>query len=426
MFTDFIAAVQIASVTSAITNVGYAIQSMTFREIIDIGVVAGAIYIVLLFVKQTKSYFVVSVSLILLFLSLISENLNLSLTRSILQPLSTITFIVIAIVFQREIRRFFKWIFMGQKDLFSSTKQISKGSAGEISDALLEMAKQKIGGILIFTGKQEIDDLIEGGQRLGGDITKEIILSIFDTNSAGHDGAIIIENDSIKQFGVHLPLARDYSNYRKAGTRHRASAGITEDTDSIALTVSEERGVITMFREGKIELIVTPGNTKDEEKLNEILKTLTGETDPKSRSFWNYFFAHNLKTKLAAILAAFVLWLALFVQTGIIRKEYTVPLSFQLLPSSIEVDNQSSKRLINITLEGKSRDINTLDASKLEVRIDAKDFTPGIKRIEILPSMVTVPSYILVSDIDPENLSITFKEKASASSGINSPAPEND
>ncbi len=407
MYQDLISSFQLASVASSFSNIGIAFQNITFREVIDIALVALAIYIVLLFVKQTRSYFVAGVSLVLMAVSFLSQNLNLSLTRSILQPLSTLTFIIIAIVFQREIRKFFKWIVTGQRDLFSSAKQISKGTSGEIADALLYMAEKRIGGIIVFPGKQELDDLIEGGQRLGGEVTKEIILSIFDTNSSGHDGAIVIEHDAIKLFGVHLPLAREYTGYRKAGTRHRASAGVTEDTDAIAIAVSEERGTITAYEQGK-------GTVMKEDALRELLKKLTGEEEKAHTSFWHYFFLSNLGTKALALSVASILWIFLFVQTGVIKKEYTVPLSFQLLPSGLEIESKTSTRQVNVVLQGKSRDISLIDATKLEIRVDAKDFASGTKAIEIKKEMLNVPSYITVSEIEPESIDIIIKNMQSA------------
>lgn len=395
------------SVPQSVSAALYALENITMREVADIAVVSIALYVVLLFIKQTKSYFLIGVSLLLALVSIVSQNLDLALTRTILQPLSTLTFIIIAIVFQREIRRFFKWIVTGQSHIFSfsSKKQISKGASGELAEALLYMSAKKIGGIVVFTGKQDIDDIVEGGQRLGGEITKEIILSIFDTSSAGHDGAIIIETDSIKQFGVHLPLAREYSDYRKVGTRHRASAGITEDTDAIALTVSEERGTISIFREGAAEII------KDEEELRDLLKTLTGEIEDEKTNFWKYFFLGNIGAKAVAVGVTMLVWLLLFVQSGITRKEYTVPVSFQLIPANLELDSKSGVKEITLTLEGKTRDIALVDGSKLEAKIDAKDFTAGFKRIEVSRSMVNVPSFVEVLTIDPKSISVNVIEK---------------
>lgn len=397
----------VSSVPQSFSGALYALQNITVREITDIGVVSILLYVVILFVKQTKSYFLIGVSILLVLVSIFSQDLDLSLTRTILQPLSTLTFIIIAIVFQREIRRFFKWIVTGQSHIFSfsSTKQISKGASGELAEALLHMSSKKIGGIVVFTGKQDLDDIVEGGQRLGGEITKEIILSIFDTSSPGHDGAIIIDNDNIKQFGVHLPLAREYSEYRKAGTRHRASAGITEDTDAIALTVSEERGTISIFREGKAEVI------KDEEELRDLLKTLTGEIEDEKTNFWKYFFLDNIGAKVIAVAITILVWLLVFVQSGITRKEFTVPVSYQFIPSHLEIDTRSGVKQIQITIEGKTRDVNLVDGTKLEAKVDVKDFNEGSRKVEVTKEMINVPSFVNILTVDPKNITVNLTEK---------------
>ncbi len=382
-----------------------ALQHITPTEIFDIMLVALALYIVALFIKQTRSYLLAGVVVVLIGIHLLSQNLNLTLTRSIVQPAYTFVFIIIAIVFQRDLRRFFKWIVIGRLDVFTNAKQISKGASAEIAEALLYMAEKKIGAIVVFPGRQDIDDMLEGGQPLGGDITKEILLSIFDSSSPGHDGAVVIDGNSIRQFGVHLPLAREYDGYRKAGTRHRAAAGITEDTDTIAFVVSEERGVISMFTEGKMRVL------SDEKELRSALKDLTGESEVKHTSFWHYFLINNIGTKLFAIIFSLTLWIFFFAQTGVIKKEYNIPLSFQLLPPTLEIDANSGKKLVQVIVEGKSSDINNLSADKIEVRVDAKDFGTGTQNIVLTPSMINLPSFIQVSDINPDAVRIIVKEK---------------
>lgn len=381
-------------------------SSISGREILDIFLVSLAIYIILLFVKQTRSYFVLTVSLALIALNFFSQNLNLTLTRSILQPLSTLTFIIIAIVFQREIRRFFRWITTGKQHMFDRTHTISRGVSAEIAEALLYMAKKKIGAIIVFPGKQEIDDIIEGGNMLNGMITKEALLSIFDTGSPGHDGAVIIENDLIKLFGTHLPLARNYNyDIKKAGTRHRAATGVTEDTDSIAFVVSEERGVISIAKGGTLEQI------KDEASLRETLRKLTGEAENVSQGFWHYFILRNASTKLTAISITLILWTSLIMQTGIIKKEYSVPLSFQLLPDQYEIDAKAGKSQITVILQGRSSDISKFDATKLEAKVDARNFATGTIPIQITQNMITVPSYLSIVDVEPASVKVLIKEK---------------
>ena len=385
-------------------NIPVVFSSISGREVLDIAIVALAFYIILLFVKQTRSYFVLSVSLILIGLNIFSQDLNLTLTRSIFQPLSALTFVIIAIIFQREIRRFFRWIITGRQHFFGMDQVINKESSNELAEALLYMAQNKIGAIVVFPKRDELDDLLEGGQKLNGIITKEAILSLFDPGSPGHDGAIIIEHNQIKLFGAHLPLARNY-NFRKAGTRHRAATGITEDTDAITLVVSEERGVISVAREGNLERI------KDENELRKILQELTGENNRvENKNFWHYFFIRNASTKIISVTLAVALWTMMILQTGISKREFVVPLSFQLLPAQYELESRAVRNQVNVVLQGRTRDISTFDGTKLEVRIDARNFSPGTKNLVITKEMINTPSFLSIADIDPEEIEIIVKE----------------
>ncbi len=386
------------------------ISTVSLREILDITFVALIIYFILLFVKQTKSYFIVNIALTLFGINLIAKYLNLGLTRDIFAPISTIVIIILVVVFQRELRRFLRWVVYGKQLAFSNSLTLTKTTADEVADAISYMAKNKIGGIFVFSGEISLDDLLEGGQALEGKISKELILSIFDDNSPGHDGAIIIDNNKVKMFGVHLPLARDYTNYRKAGTRHRAATGITEDTDAIALVISEERGEVSIARNGTMTVL-----SNEKEILDKLKEIIMQDADNSPKHFWGYFFKKNFRTKLAAISIAFVLWFGLAVQTGIVKKEFEIPLSFQLLPASYEIDSQAGKTLVKVTLEGRSTDINTFDATKLEVKVDAKEFRPGVQTININEKMIDVPPYLNTIQFSPKVIYVPVKEKSGIS-----------
>lgn len=403
-----------AAVISAINqnflaNIYFALSNISVWEIFDIVIVAVAIYIVILFVKQTKSYFVLIVSIALLLLAFISQNLNLSLTRAIVQPISTLTFIIIAIVLQKEIRHFFRWVVVGRKHIFNpftvfNKNKTNKSSITEIADALSFMAEKRIGALIVFSQQQDLEDLLSGGQTLNGSITKEILLSIFDPSSPGHDGAVVIENNSIKQFGVHLPLARDYRHYRRSGTRHRAAAGISEDTDAVTFVVSEERGIISVFRGGEYKELTST------DQLIEELAKLIKEEDKNNNNFWTYFFARNFKSKMGSLVLACMFWLVLLVQTGIVKQELVIPLSFQLLPSNYEITKGGTEK-ITVTIQGKNNDLNSFDTTKIQTKIDTKGLTPGQHEIAILPSMITVPSFITIKDIEPNKINITVLDK---------------
>ncbi len=400
---QFISSLQLAG----LSNLPFVLSNITAWELFDIIIVSIGIYIIILFVKQTKSYFVLFVSIGLLVLAFVAQNLSLSLTRALVQPISTLTFVIIAIVLQREIRQFFRWVMVGKNYLFSSVRnQVHKTTFTEVADALTFMSEKHIGAIIVFTMRQDIEDLFSGGQPLDGRISKEVLLSIFDSSSPGHDGAVIIENNMIKSFGVHLPLAQSYTHFRKAGTRHRAAAGISEGTDAVAFVVSEERGTISVFKNG------TYTKLESTEALLKELALLSGDGTHTTTNFWDYFAKQNAAAKLIAISLSCIMWLVLFVQTGVVSKEVETPLSFQLLSPQYEIATDTKATQVTVTVQGKSNDIATLDVTKIKSNVDAKGLAPGTHTITLTPKNVSVPSFISVTDIEPDTVTVTVREKA--------------
>ena len=271
-----------------------------FKDIIDILVSAFFIYVIVLFLQQTKSRFVITSFVFVIFASFISMYLGLELTKYLLQPLLTLLVVIFVIVFQNDIRRFFHWI--------SSPKRLVKTNVSnekiseQILSAVVEMAKRKIGAIIVFPGKSPIDDVVEGGFALDGKVSTQVILSIFDTNTPGHDGAILIENNRIKKFGLHLPLAENFKNYSNMGTRHRAGLGVTEQTDALAIIISEERMEVSIAKNGEIKKM------DNIEKLLPIIKKYTHEDEKEiDGSLWDYIIVRNFNSKLIALCASVLL-----------------------------------------------------------------------------------------------------------------------
>ena len=274
--------------------------SIHLKDTLDILLSTFFIYIVILFLRQTKSRFIITSFVFIIFANFISIFFGLELTKNLLQPLITILVVVFVIVYQNDIRRFFYWISSPKNLLKTNTKK--ERISEHIINAVAEMANRKMGGLIVFSGNSSIDNVVEGGFILNGKVSTQIILSIFDTDTPGHDGAILIEDSLVKKFGIHLPLAENFKNYSRMGTRHRAGMGITEQTDALAIIVSEERGEISMAKAGDLKKI------DDLEKLLAIVKVYTHEGDQKEeKGLWNYIIVKNFNIKLVALAAAIIL-----------------------------------------------------------------------------------------------------------------------
>jgi diadenylate cyclase len=156
--------------------------------------------------------------------------------------------IVMAVVFQPELRRLFTRLggFFPNQDLSSNANIV-----GHLIDAIAYMASRRIGALIVVERSDRLDDYVNSSP-LDCEITTKSVTTIFWKDSPLHDGALIIRNGRIAAAGVILPLTNNIEYKHLSGTRHRAGIGISEDTDALVLVVSEESGQISMADRGKI------------------------------------------------------------------------------------------------------------------------------------------------------------------------------
>ncbi len=280
---------------------------LQFKDIIDILLVALLIYFILVFIKQSKSFVIAYGTAIYLLIIYFARTLSLTLTREIFQILSTVFLLVFVVIFQRELRRFFDWIFISTRRLAHSRQRtISNEVSFSLIKAAQEMAAKKIGALIVLPGELPLEGIVEGGFALDGRVSLPLILSIFDPTSPGHDGAMIIDNNRVKKFGVHLPLADNFSGFERTGTRHRAAVGLTQRTDALVIIVSEERGEISVASRGELQKI------NDWHLLEEqISKFISVAQEPEFSHFWRVFLTRNWRLKALAIILALILRIVL-------------------------------------------------------------------------------------------------------------------
>lgn len=376
------------------------LSSILLKDIFDIFIITICVYFILFFIKQTRSFFIFGAFISLFGLNFIAQEFGLSLTRQLFEPLLTLFIAIFVIVFQQEIRKFFKWISSGRLTSFSKSLALPANNIQTVVKAVFNMAEQRVGSIIVFPGEFPLDDLLEGGFPLNGKITAALIQSIFDSSSPGHDGAVLIEGSEIKMFGLHLPLAREFSDYRRVGTRHRAAAGITEGTDAMAIVVSEERGEVSVSSKGVLKKVKTP------EDLANIIAGFTGENqksvDNKKNIFQNMFIK-NISIKTLSVLFALGFWYFSSYQTGVVKVEYSVPIEYRFINTNLTIKN-SVPDSINVTVTGSNRDTANLKLENIKVVVDGSKFVEGENVTTIQESNVQKPSYINLSGFTPKTV----------------------
>lgn len=218
-------------------------------HIVDILAVAYIFYRLLLLFKGTRATRILIGIAILGAVTIISRAINLPTLSWLLERFWLPGIIIVAIVFQPELRSLF--IQLGTAKL-PRRLDAEKGYVKELLDAISEMSSKKIGGIFVFEREVGLREFIESGTILNADITKELILCIFNPKSVLHDGAVIIQDGRIVCAGATLPLSEN-PIYKSYGTRHKSAVGISENSDAGVIVVSEETGNISIAKDGHLE-----------------------------------------------------------------------------------------------------------------------------------------------------------------------------
>lgn len=248
-----------------------------FLNFVDVFTTAVFIYAGLALLRKTKSIFIFRGIGILVMVYIAAFFLNLRLTTSLFNGFFSFFVIILVVLFQKELRRFFENFSVSFFNPFAEEDiPIHRESVEMIVNSVQYLAKKKIGALIVLVGRQQVERFFEGGYPLNGKVSEPLLLSIFDTKTPGHDGAVIIDNGLVTKFGTHLPLSEDFKKFGNLGTRHTAGLGLSERTDALIIIVSEERGSITVARNSNLKVV-------DLEKLKYEIKIFLDELSPMDK-----------------------------------------------------------------------------------------------------------------------------------------------
>lgn len=236
---------------------------------IDLTIVIFLVYKLIKMTKKSRVWQLIKGIALLIAATLISGWIHLDILHYILTSIMTYGVIVMIVIFQPELRRGLEQLgtnkftkFFGiDKDIITKSKE----DIYKIVIAAEELASHKTGGLIVLERDIKIGDIAETGIEMNSEISPQLLVNIFVPNTPLHDGAVIISNNKIVAAACILPLANDKEIAKALGTRHRAAIGISKETDSIAIVISEETGKISVAKDGTLIVDV------DEETLKKIL-----------------------------------------------------------------------------------------------------------------------------------------------------------
>ena len=255
---------------------------ITVSNFIEIALIAYIVYGVLLWIQNTKAWVLLKGIGIILAFTLIAVAFRFDAILWLLSKVATIAVTAMVIIFQPEIRNALEQL--GRRDIFKyfllqsrSKFEFTGDIISELVEASEELSKNKTGALMVIEGTQSLKNIEDTGIMINGKLSKELLINIFEPNTPLHDGAVVIEADTIKAATCYLPLSSNMSISKALGTRHRAALGISEVTDALTIVVSEETGGISIAKSGELKRI------KDGKELRAILAELNTTTVSKQR-----------------------------------------------------------------------------------------------------------------------------------------------
>lgn len=227
------------------------VGDFTLVDAAEILLVAILIYQLFLIIRGTRAVPIAIGILVLLFAYIMAQIFKLRTIHYILDYLFANIVIIVVILFQREIRK--GLASMGRGRLFRwFAHQPVEETFAEIVVAATTLAAENTGALIVIEREIGLRDYVERGVKLDAAFSYELLVSIFNPRSPLHDGAVVVQGRRIAAARVFLPLTQRVKSDRRLGSRHRAALGITEETDAVAVVVSEERGVVSVASDGKI------------------------------------------------------------------------------------------------------------------------------------------------------------------------------
>lgn len=379
-------------------------NSIRIADAIDILVVASFLYALGVWFKNARSRFVLVGFASLVGLYFLARVLQMYLTLMLFQAGVTVALVAIVVIFQEDLRRAFERI--GSRGLLSRRRPVHR--AHPVIDLVVEsaagLAKQRVGALLVLAGRDPLERHLTGGYPLDGEISPPLLYSIFDTSSAGHDGAVIIEHQRVRRFGVHLPLSTTAKDTPQMGTRHTAAMGLSERCDALVVVVSEERGVISLARNGVLTTVRSASELKAH--LSEFMK----EVEPVKRRPWRGSLMLNLGWKLAAMLLAMGAWiLVVGLQHEEVARTFTVPIAYRDVPNGWIVEEPKPLEA-KVTMSGSDRAFRTFDPAQLMISVDISGIRPGAQRLSITDADLDRPRDLTLHRIEPRFITLVAHE----------------
>ena len=374
-------------------------------DLVDIAVVALLLWGLVVWTRRARMA-LLGLAFLGVFYHLIAQQFKLQLTTWILQGFFAALVVVVVVVFQDDLRRLFEQI--ARLSLRRKAPRPDPSSLGTLTRGLYQLAAKRRGALIVLPSREPIErHFLQHGVPLDAEISEELLDSLFDPGSAGHDGALVMQNNRVKEFGVHLPLSENRDELKGGGTRHAAALGLAERSDALCLVVSEERGTIGIAARGQLEIMGDPDAGKLADRIRSYLQN-TGTQVNVRRVEWRRW-GRRLVEGLLSFALALGAWLAFVPGATLEEAVLQVSVAVENMPEGYALKDVKPPE-VEIAVVGPRRDMFLASNADFQIVIDANLVRLGRRTFEVSAQSVRHATGLKIISIKPDKVKLTVQK----------------
>lgn len=375
--------------------------ALSWRTLLDIVLISTGLFFLQRTLMRLGTWKIMAGIFLALIVFIGANLLDLRGIEWIYNNVSHVALIGLIVIFQPELRKVLeRAVWAPPRSAQVSGEHFPK----LIADCLMAMAKDCCGALIVYPGREPIGDKTTGGFVLNAEPSYPLILSIFDDHSPGHDGAIIIQGERITRFGVRLPMSNSSRLADSFGTRHHAAMGLAEQSDALALVVSEERGRVSAFHDGQM----LPADSVEEISALIINHLQNAGLMRKKKKAWSLSKRSLLHAIFSVFIAVIFSLSVLDTSRNIVERSVVAAVDYTATAADGSVLVGDKANEVKLHLTGPLTEMENLTQNPPHVVIDLRVLDEGKHAVVITSENLSLPKNVALLDVSPAQLNLTL------------------
>ena len=370
--------------------------SMRWQDVLDILLNSYIVFRLYVLFRGTNAFRVLVGIVVLLIFERLAIYLGLIVATWAIRGITAVAAIIVIVVFRNEIRSVLQAKNL-RSILWGFPREETRASVDAIVDGVQELGRNRVGALLVFPGRDDLDELFTSGTPWNGLVSREMIVSVFWHGNPVHDGAALVKGNRIEEVGGILPLTGRQDLPSQYGTRHRAALGLTERSDALVVVVSEERGSVSVAEGGELRSV------EDGETLSQILHEHLG-THPDAARFSRRRTLELSAVAVVSIVLIAGVWFS-FTRGRDTLVTMEIPVEYMNRNPDMEIVN-TSVDAVRVTLTGAGPLLKTIRPEQVKVNLDLGEAESGRRTFNITSKNVQLPAGVYLKRIEPQAVEV--------------------